>query len=113
MKMWNDLLNAFNHSRATIEIQNDTAKIATMVRSGRHVVVEEHVVFCPSTDAAIGTAIYLVDDYATQDEALAAFQELYATLDGDMISAHVEPRVPFTPAPVDPDFWLKDLDCPF
>ena len=56
---------------------DDRGKVDELLRVGRYVVVTETDIFCPRTDAGMGVHVALEGDYATQDEAEMAAQELH------------------------------------
>ena len=107
-----ELQNAFSRSRMEIRLHDDTSKIKALVAQGKHVVAVSYPSCCPSTDAYLGTNVYLQAAFDTRDEALDKFFELtgcgYAEGDGDV---WVEPIQ--QPAPAQQPFdWLAD-DSPF
>jgi hypothetical protein len=101
----------FEAGRAT-ELQNayavsqmerkpdDRAMAEELVSLGRHVVVREAVIYCPRTDASMGTAVHLLGDFETQDEAAALAREDGAD-DGDCWVRVMSPKPvilnPYTP----------------
>lgn len=105
-----DLQNAFARSRQEIEIRDDRAKVRELVGAGKFVVVSSFPVLCPSTDAFLGEAITIEGVHETREAAMAQFGESDSYL-GD-VAVWVEPRVPYTPPPVDPEVFFPS-DCPF
>jgi len=75
MGMASELQNALALSNMQRE-PDDTAKIDELVASGRHVVVSERPVFCPRTDACMGSHKMLMSDHPTRHEAEIACREL-------------------------------------
>jgi hypothetical protein len=49
---------------------DDKSAAEELVALGRYVVISEHPIFCPSTDASMGVATALLGDYETHDEAV-------------------------------------------
>lgn len=75
MGMASELQNAFAWSCMNRE-PDDSAKINELIAAGRHVVVSERPIFCPSTDACMGSHKMLMSDWATRHEAEIACREL-------------------------------------
>lgn len=49
---------------------DDKGHANELLGMGRYVVISEHPIYCPSTDASMGVATLLLGDYATHDEAV-------------------------------------------
>lgn len=66
--------NALTVSRMEMA-PDDRAAANELVSLGRFVLVSEYSAYCPRTDALMGSRLWMVGDYATHDEALAAMRE--------------------------------------
>lgn len=83
---------------------DDRAAAEELVSLGRHVVVREAVIYCPLTDASMGTAMHLLGDFETQDEAAELARQDGAD-DGDCWVRVMSPKPvilnPYTPPTLD------------
>lgn len=67
----NEYQNAFQLSKMTTEIKNDSAAIERLRKEGSYVLVVEVDVCCKFTDALLGRAIHLVAHATTREELVA------------------------------------------
>lgn len=64
-----ELQNAFRQSKAEMLIRDETPKITGLRAAGAYVITNEFPVFCPRTDAVLGTSRVVVTTAADLDEA--------------------------------------------
>lgn len=88
---------------------DDRAAAEELVSLGRYVVVREGVIFCPRTDASMGTAVYMLGDFETHDEALELARSEGRDDDGDCWVRVMSP----TPVILNPPTPLDPADIPF
>lgn len=83
--------NALAWSQITVSRRNDQAKIDALVAQGRFVVFTSTAVYCPHTDALMGSETILVSDHASRQEADEAADALGES-DGDRMIGISGPR---------------------
>ena len=105
----NDLQLAFETSRMEIKIHNDTNKIKELVEQGKHVIVSSSTIFCPRTDAYLGSTTNIEKVFDTIGEAENAFKFYPQEL--DEINFWIEPSKKNEPQTTIPIHPIED--CPF
>ena len=107
--------NEFQNAFAAAHIEYGQAgkigrdpRIDETVKAGEFAVVEDYVVYCPYTDATLGTRENLVATADTRGAAQAAAADYLDDLGGDCggeIRVHVEPSEP------EPEYNPEDDAC--
>ncbi len=66
--------NTFAHSKQTITVVDESKEIKALRRQGKYVVVSEHDVCCPHTDAILGRSIRVAGSFFSREEAVFALK---------------------------------------
>jgi len=66
--------NTFTQSKRNATVADDSKEIKALRKQGRYVVVSEHDVCCPHTDAVIGHSVRLVDSFFSKAEVVFAMK---------------------------------------
>jgi hypothetical protein len=101
-----ELQNAFALSRME-RPRDDSQKIADLVSAGRFVVVISHPVYCPRTDASMGSFLSLdshfddeaaaqarIEELGDMDESFAVIDQLSVPRNPQLVSAQSD-EIPF------------------
>lgn len=106
MGMASEAENAFAWNRMNMK-PDDSAKIQEAIDAGKFAVVLDGPVYCPSTDAIMGSQRFLD---SVHDTRAAAEAKAYDLGDMDEIDVYVLPRAD---RPATPYVPLTDDDIPF
>ena len=71
----NEFQAAFTMARMQTPRVNETAQIAALTAQGKFVVVSDHDLYCPYTDAVLGASISIHSVHDTLEEAQAVCPE--------------------------------------
>ena len=106
-----ELQNAFKASRSFwLANRKPHTRIAAALEAGRFVVVEEYPVYCPHTDAIMGSEEAFIADFETRDEAEAHRDAHNADESTDIERWMIKGPVFYGPVAPVPD---TDTGCPF
>jgi hypothetical protein len=104
----NEFQLAYEKAKIEVPIKNELQKARQLAETGVKSVIVESVVYCPYTDAILGSEFIIYSLYTNYEEAEAAANSLQEILYDDAV--FVYPRRPFDTAENEK---INEEDIPF